>query len=118
MSDSSESNTTNPADLSSLAQAGGDATDPKDGALAALEAKLDHEKDARMEERFLWVVACVVLIDVIWFKDAANPTFPIVIMVLELVALAILARRWQVEEISSLVERVIQSVGGGTGVGS
>src|SRR4051812_21818516 len=112
MSTTSDSKPSPPsADFSQLSNGGDDhGTTPKDEALAALESDLQQEKDSRMEERFLWVVAVAILVDVIWFRDSPNPTFPIVVLVLELIALTILARRWGVEEVSSLVERIIHSV--------
>lgn len=84
---------------------------PKDEALAALETELDEVKDARIEERFLWILLCVVLVDVIWFSNSPNPTFPIVILVLEIIGLFILARRMGVEEAERLLERVLHGLG-------
>jgi hypothetical protein len=81
--------------------------DAKDKALQALEDEVAQEKEARREERFIWIVVCVILIDVLWFRNAANATLPVVIFILELVALFVLARRMDIKEIVNLVDRVL-----------
>jgi hypothetical protein len=100
---------------------GDDKTEPetkKDSALAALEGQLQAEKDARMEERFIWVVICVILIDVIWLRTSPNATFPIVILILELIALLVLARRMGVHDFVKLIDRILYGFGQkGTGTG-
>lgn len=102
--DSSENQDT--SDFKGL-QGDDDDNPKKDDALAALGERLQAEKDARMEERFIWVVACVILIDVIWLRTSPNPTFPIVILILELVALLIIARRMGVNDFVKLMDRIL-----------
>ena len=104
----SSSNAETPPDFSEVTD---EPADPKDEALAALEKALDDEKDARQEERFLWLLLAVILVDVIWFSNSPNPTFPIVVLILEIVGLFILARRMGVEEAVGLLERILQGIG-------
>jgi hypothetical protein len=88
-----------------------DDQDPeKDEALVALEKQLEAAKDARREERFMWIVVVVILVDVLWFRNAPNATFPVVILVLEAVVLFILANRMGVDEAKGLFERLLQSI--------
>lgn len=82
----------------------------KDNAKASLEEQLQQERDRRVEERFVWIVVCVILVDVLWFRNAPNPAFPIVILLLEAVILFILAKRMGIEEISLLFERLLHSI--------
>lgn len=74
----------------------------KDDSLASLEAKLVEEKDARKEERFVWIVITIILGDCIMFMNMANPTAPVVILTLELVLLVILAKRLGIEKTEAL----------------
>jgi hypothetical protein len=80
----------------------------KDEALDSLSKQLEAAKDARCEERFLWIIVCVILVDVLWFRNAPNPTFPVVILVLEAAGLFLLANRMGVEEPKALFLTVIQ----------
>jgi hypothetical protein len=91
--------------------------DAIDEAKAALEAQLSAEKDARNEERFIWIVVCTILVNVIWFRNASNPVLPLVILVLELLVLVVVARRMGIDDIVSLVDRLLHSVGRGAGGG-
>ena len=82
-----------------------------DDAKAALERELSELKDARLEERFVWIVVTVTLLDVIWFHDSSNATLPVVAMILELVALMVLARRMGVDDFVQLIGRVLHGIG-------
>lgn len=86
-------------------------TSEKDEALAALQNQLESEKEARCEERFVWIVLAVILLDIIWFRDAENAALPVVVMILELVALMVLARRMGVDDYVELVGRILSQVG-------
>ena len=110
-SESSGSSTPAKPPQADFSEVAGADTSPKDEALAAMEKALDAEKDARLEERFLWILVCVVLIDVIWFANSPNPTYPVVILVLQIIGLVILARRMGVEEPTLLLERVLMGIG-------
>ena len=83
----------------------------KDDAKAHLEVELQGEKDARLEERFLWIMVCVILVDVLWFRNAPNAVIPILVLILEAIILFVLARRMGIQEVSALFERVIHGLG-------
>lgn len=82
-----------------------------DDALAVLEREHKAEKEARSEERFIWIVVCVILVDVLWFRSASNPTLPIVVLILELIVLLVLARRMGIDDVVVLVDRILHSAG-------
>ena len=79
-----------------------------DEAIESLSEQLEALKDERREERFIWIIICVILIDVLWFRNASNPTFPIVILILEAVVLFILAKRMGVDEAQVLFSKFIE----------
>jgi hypothetical protein len=82
-----------------------------DDAKASIERELSEQKDARMEERFVWIVVTAILLDIIWFHDSTNATLPIVVMILELVALMVIARRMGVDDFVQLIGRVLHGIG-------
>lgn len=82
-----------------------------DEAKAALESELSDEKDARLEERFIWIVVTTILLDIIWFHDSTNAALAVVVMILELVALMVIARRMQVDDFVQLIGRVLTGIG-------
>lgn len=87
----------------------------KDEAKAVLETQLQAERDARSEERFVWIVVVTILVDVLWFRNAANALLPLVVLILELIVLLVLARRMGIDDVVQLVDRILHSVGRGTG---
>lgn len=82
-----------------------------DDALAILEREHKAEKDARSEERFIWIVVCVILVDVLWFRGVSNPTLPLVVLILQLIVLLVLARRMGIDDVVVLVDRILHSAG-------
>jgi hypothetical protein len=90
---------------------GDDSQVATDAAKAELEEKLQAERDARSEERFVWVVVCVILVDVLWFRNAPNAVIPIVVLVLEILIFFVLARRMGIEKLELLFEGLIHSFG-------
>jgi len=72
-----------------------------------LQEQLAEEKDARKEERFVFIVLLIMLLDVVFFT--VMPTFggPIALLILELLILIPLARRMGMEEMAKLLNRVL-----------
>lgn len=89
--------------------------DPKDVQIEELQAQLTQERDARREERFVFIFVCVLLLDVVFFT--VMPTFggPLALLVLELLILVPLAKRLGMEEIAQLLSRVLERVAGKSG---
>lgn len=67
-------------------------------------------KDDRREERFLWVCACVILFDCAVMLNAENVIAPSGIILLEVMALIVLAKRMGIEEIQELVYGLIDRI--------
>jgi len=79
-------------------------------AAASLAEELEAAKDARKEERFVWITIVVILVDVLWFKDSPNPAMPFVVLVLQLVLLIVLARRMGINDVVELIDRLLHTV--------
>ncbi|WP_447926108.1 hypothetical protein [Vreelandella sp. EE27] len=76
-------------------------------AQARLEEELSAEKDARKEERFLFIVALFVMFNVWTLKDSGTWALPVIIGIMQLIALLILARRMGVEEIHLILNQLL-----------
>lgn len=63
----------------------------------------------------MWIVVVTILVDVLWFRNAANPVVPLIVLVLELVVLLVLARRMGIDDIVQIVDRILHSVGRSAG---
>jgi hypothetical protein len=80
---------------------------PQEKQIEELQEQLAHERDARKEDRFVFIVAGVLLFDVVFFS--LMPTFggPIALLLLQLLILIPLARRMGMEEIARILSRVL-----------
>jgi len=90
---------------------GNEQPDAKDEQIASLEESLVKEKDARSEERFLFVLAIVILIDLMIFPSMQTWGAPVAILVLQVLLVVPLARRCGVEEAARLVDRLLEIIG-------
>jgi hypothetical protein len=79
----------------------------QDRQIEELQQQLARERDGRNEDRFVGIVCLVMLLDVVFFT--VMPTFggPIALLILELLILIPLARRMGMQEIATLLGRVL-----------
>ncbi len=99
----------NKSDISSLME-----TDSKDGldssALAKLEEKIQKLEDDRIEERFLWILMLLIVIDFALLPAIKNWGSAMVIGILEIVFVIILARKFQIDEIEKIFDKILDSL--------
>lgn len=79
---------------------------PKDDTIAELEKRVQGLENRLYEERFIWVLITVILIDFLLFPDIESWSAPIVIGVLQLIGLFVLAERCKVDAILPLIDRI------------
>lgn len=84
--------------------------DPLASKVASLEEQLAAEKDGRMEDRFIGLIVAIIIFNIVVLKDAASVLLPLAVLILELVVLLLLAKRMGSEDISRLIDRLLQSV--------
>lgn len=84
----------------------------KDDQIERLQQRLNYEQDARREERFVYIVVLVILLDVVFFSIMPSFGGPISLLILELLILIPLAKRMGMEEIASVLDRVLNRVAG------
>lgn len=82
----------------------------RDRQIEELQQSLADEQDARREERFVFIVIGVLLLDVVFFTVMPSFGGPIALLVLQLLILVPLARRMGMQEIAELMDRVVSRV--------
>lgn len=82
----------------------------QDEQISELQERLTEERDARKEDRFVFTVLIVLLLDVVFFT--VMPTFggPLALIILELLILIPLAKRMGMEEVAQILSRVLHRV--------
>lgn len=79
----------------------------RDQQISELQDKLTHEEDARKEERFVFIVTAVLLLDIVFFTVMPSFGGPLALLILELLILIPLAKRMGMEEIARILSRVL-----------
>ena len=82
----------------------------KDSEIERLSARLQDIEDKRKEERFGWIVALLAIVNYILLKDTQSILTPLIVFLLELIALLVLARRSGLEYVELIISRLIGSV--------
>ena len=84
----------------------------RDQQISELQEQLTQERDARREDKFIFIAVAFLLLDIVFFT--VMPTFggPIALIVLELLILIPLARRMGMEEIAQICGQVIDRMAG------
>lgn len=78
-----------------------------DETAAALEQRLLREQDARKEERFYWIVALTVVLDVLMFKFLDNGALAFFLLAIEVVTLIGVAKFLGVDGIAVFLEKIV-----------
>jgi hypothetical protein len=82
--------------------------DSKDKDIEALQERVQHLTDRLDEERFAWFVLIMLLVDLWIFPNMSTWGAPIGILLLELILIVILAKRFGVEEVPLFLYRVVE----------
>lgn len=82
-------------------------------AAAAGELGDDVERaiDSRSEERFIWIMVCIILFDCLIFMHMESWSGPLVIGIIQLVLIIALAKKLRVDQIAGLLTRFMHRVG-------
>lgn len=87
-----------------------DKTTDNDEAIANLTEQLVDLKKKRYEERFAWILGFLILIDLWLFPSMETWGAPVSILVLEVVLLLLLGRKWGIPDIGNLVDMILASM--------
>ena len=88
-------------------------SDPKEGdresqVIESLENKITGLNNRIKEERFYFITIFIVLFDCIVFTNFNNWGAPIAILILEIIFLFIIAKKFSIEEVVALVDRILE----------
>ena len=75
--------------------------------IEALQDQLDEERDLRKEERFFFIVALVILLNVVFFSVMDTWGGPIALVILEALILIPLAKRLGIQEVSQIIDKLL-----------
>lgn len=84
-----------------------DAATNKDEQIADLQRDLDSERDARREDRFLFLVILILFFNIMIFTVMPNLGGPLAVLILELIILIPIARRMGIQESAKILDRAI-----------
>src|SRR5712664_2160345 len=84
--------------------------DPRDEKIAALEKELGTLKNQYDEDKFLWFLGAIAIFDVIALLRAENWTAPVVIGIIELIAVIVMADRCKVDVVAPLIDKLVGMV--------
>jgi hypothetical protein len=77
----------------------------KDSKIAALENDLQNERESRLQERFLWILALIILIDIIGFPNLGWGSGAV--FILEIVFVLVAARMCAVNGVYTFLQNAI-----------
>ena len=79
---------------------------PANESSASLEARYAELQSKVGEERFLWSVVVVLLVDLLMFERFGTWAAPVCITIVEVIFFVVLARKCRVPDITMLLDRV------------
>lgn len=75
--------------------------------IARLEEKIQKLEDDRNEERFVWCLIIVLLLDFLLFPSLNNWAAAIIIGIFEIILFIILARKFQIDEVEKIFNKIL-----------
>ena len=89
-------------------------TTKRDQQIRKLEQLLSEEKYSRNQERFLGILVVLIWFNIVFLTPMQSWGGPISILILELIALVLLARGMGLEDASKIIDRILASFPGGS----
>jgi TRAP-type C4-dicarboxylate transport system permease large subunit len=80
--------------------------------ISELQENLAKCQDARREDRFVFIVCIVLLLDVVFFSIMPSFGGPLALLIIQLLILIPLAKRMGMEEIAQILSRVLHRMAG------
>jgi len=75
-----------------------------------LQKQLQAEKEARAEDKFLYILIITILFNVTFFVATQNWTAPVILGVFELLFLLLIAKKLGIQEIIIMLDRIINKI--------
>ena len=78
--------------------------------IETLQNQLNAERDLRREERFFFIVALVILLNVVFFSVLETWGGPIALLILEAMILIPIAKRLGIQEVRQIIDKLLDQV--------
>jgi len=75
-----------------------------------LSQRVEALEDARNEERFIFIMLIIILLDVVFFTVIPTWTGPLGLICIEIVVLFILAKKMGMEDTCALIDKLLNRV--------
>jgi hypothetical protein len=105
-------NNEQPKSIADLQELIGEPPSQKDEQINQLQEQLAYERDARREDRFIFIITVVLLLDVVFFSVMDSFGGPLALLVIELMILIPLAKRMGMEELAVIFYNVLGRITG------
>jgi hypothetical protein len=79
---------------------------PQDEQIGALEKQIQDLKNDHSREKFLWFLSALAIFDTVALLRAENWAAPIVIGIIQLVAVIVMADRCKVDTVAPLIDKL------------
>ena len=79
--------------------------------LVRLEEKLSDIKKQLHVERYIMIIIVLIFIDCMAFKGSTNWTYPITILILEIIMLLIIGRAYGIEDVMTIIDKIFYNFG-------
>lgn len=89
-----------------ISRAAEDGIRSRNDQVAALQKRVEDLDNKLYEERFLWILVLIVVLDCFFLLQANNWSAPLVIGVLQLIGLVVLASKCRVDPIMPLIDKL------------
>lgn len=80
--------------------------------ITSLQQELEAERDARKEERFIWLFILILVFDVFTFKEMSTWSGPLMIGIMQIILVVALGRKWSMDHIYTITELIISKWNG------
>lgn len=80
--------------------------DKRDEQIAALQSEIETLKNRHAEDKFLWFLSAIALFNVAALLHVQNWTGPVIIGMIQLIAVAVMADRCKVDLVAPLIDKV------------
>lgn len=84
----------------------------RDDLIESLQSQLTAEIDGRREERWIWLVSLMLMFDAFTFSAMSTWSGPVAIGTIQFVVIIALGRRWQMDPVWTLTERILDKWNG------
>ncbi len=84
---------------------------PQDEQIGALERQIQDLKNEHSRDKFLWFLSALAVFDTVALLRAENWSAPIVIGIIQLVAVLVMADRCKVDTVAPLIDKLTGAFG-------